>query len=147
MRWMKREDSPEATAIIRSSGVEFDDRHMNKLVSKASVVCMVAVDKDDKAVGVLAYDVGRVSKIKIVILAVREDLRRMGVGSALMSLVTSKLNRKRNKVEISVSEYNLSAQLFFRSLGFRAVSIVDNSPAPSDYKFLYKFAETAEKEA
>jgi ribosomal protein S18 acetylase RimI-like enzyme len=147
MRWMRRGDMSEAIDIMRAGGMETDERQMDRLVSKASVVCMVAADQDDKAVGLLAYDVGRVSKIKIIALAVREDVRRMGVGGGLMSLVTSKLNRKRNKIELSISEYNLTAQLFLRSVGFKAVSVVDNSDGSSDYKFLYKFVEEAEREA
>jgi ribosomal protein S18 acetylase RimI-like enzyme len=145
-RWMKKADLSDASRIMMSSGLGIDEKQIDRLISKASVVCMVA-DLDDRVVGVLIYDVGRVSKVKLIALAVSEDYRRKGVGKGLLSLVTSKLDARRNKIELSVSEYNLTAQLFLRSLGFKAVSVVDNDPSPSEYRFLYKFSESAEKEA
>lgn len=146
LRWMKRSDLPDAARIMNASGLGIDERQIERLISKATLVCMVA-ESAGKSVGILVYDVGRVSKIKVVALAVDEESRRMGVGGSLMSLVTSKLNSKRNKVELAVSEYNLAAQLFLRSMGFKAVSVVDNETGPSEYRFLYKFIETADKEA
>lgn len=146
LRWMKKDDLSEAARIMESSGLGIDAKQIDRLISKASVVCMVA-ESSDKVVGVLIYDIGRVSKIKVVALAVDEQSRRRGFGTRLMSLVTSKLNAKRNKVELSVSEYNLTAQLFLRSAGFKAVSVVDNEAGSSEYRFLYKFAQTADSEA
>lgn len=143
---MKKDDLPDAARIMEAAGLGIDAKQIDRLISKASVVCMVA-DSSDRVAGVLLYDVGRVSKIKVIALAVDEQSRRKGLGGRLMSLVTSKLNSKRNKVELSVSEYNLTAQLFLRSMGFKAVSVLNNDPNPSEYKFLYKFVETADSEA
>lgn len=140
IRWMDKADLPATVEIMRSSGLDSDEKKMSRLVSKASMVCMVA-ESDGGVVGLLVYDAGRVSKIKIVALAVREDSRRAGVGRGLVSMVASKLNKRRSKLETSVSEYNLGAQLFLRSVGFRAVSVVDNQPGPSEYRFLYRFEE------
>lgn len=145
IRWMSKADLSEAAKIMRSCGVESDERKMGRLVSKPTVVCMVA-EHEGSVVGLLVYDVGRVSKVKILALAVLADQRRKGVGSRLMSVVTSKLTSRRNKVELSVSEYNLDAQLFLRSAGFRAVSVVDNAPDPSEYRFLYRLSESAASE-
>jgi len=58
-----------------------------------------------------------------------------------MELLTAKLNGKRSKIELSVSEYNLGAQLFLRSKGFRAVSVVDAGEGSSDYRFLYRLGQ------
>lgn len=145
-RWMKKTDLSEAMRIMKSCGLESTDKQFDRLISKASTVCVVA-ESEGAICGILTYDVGRVSKIKVISVCVDESARRKGVGSHLMSLVTSKLNGKRNKVEMVVSEYNLSAQLFLRALGFKAVSVLDNSPNPSEYKFLYKLEETSEAKA
>lgn len=138
IRWMRREDLPLAVEIMKSSGMEADQRRMERIVSKVSMVCMVA-ESEEKVAGILVYDIGRVSKIKMVALAVREDLRRKGLGRELVGTVVSKLNKRRNKLETSVSEYNLGAQLFLRAMGFKAVSVVENEAEPSEYRFLYKF--------
>lgn len=127
----------EAVRIASSYGEQMDERRMDRLVSKSGVVCMVA-EADGRVVGLMAYDISRVSKIKLILLAVDGDVRRMGVGKSLMDILTVKLNGKRNKIELFVSEYNLGAQLFLRSMGFRAVSVASASDGSSEYKFLYK---------
>lgn len=147
VRWMKREDFDVACEIMAPEGGESGRKRLEKLISSPTVVCSVA-DCGDEVVGILVYDVGRVSKIKILEFAVEQNSRRKGVGTLLMSAATSKLNKKRNKIEISVSEYNLPAQIFLRSTGFRAVAVQNYPPNPSEYKFVYKFVgEEVAKEA
>lgn len=147
VRWMKREDFDVACKIMAPAGGDVGRKRLEKLISKSTVVCAVA-ESSDEVVGILIYDIGRVSKIKILEFAVEQNSRRKGVGARLMSAVISSLNKKRNKIEISVSEYNLSAQIFLRSAGFRAVAVQNDPPNPSEYKFLYKFVEEeAAKEA
>lgn len=143
-RWMRREDVPHAVKMMRENGEEESEKGLKRMLEKSSVACVVA-ESDDKFLGFLMYDIARVSKIKVLSLVVDEAHRRMGVGSRMMSLVTSKLNHKRNKAELSVSEYNLGAQLFLRSMGFKAVSVLDLSPSPSEYKFVYRLSQMLEE--
>jgi ribosomal protein S18 acetylase RimI-like enzyme len=143
-RWMNRGDVPAAVGILRSEGGDETVRWLNGLLEKPSVMCLVA-ESDDRVVGVAIYDMARVSKIKVVSFVVEEAQRRRGVGSKMMGLLLSKLNSKRNKAELSVSEYNLGAQLFLRSAGFKAVSVLADNSEASDYKFMYKYSEMAEK--
>jgi len=145
-RWMKKSDVGEVSKFASSAEGGLTDRQLDKLISKPTVVCLVA-EIEGRAVGFLAYDTARVSKLKVLNLTVDESFRRMGVGNQMVSLLVSKLSKKRSKIELSVSEYNLGAQLFLRQAGFKAVSVLDNAPAPSEYKFLYKFAEMAENQA
>ena len=140
-RWMRRSDTAEAIRIVSSCGQDMDEKRMERLVSKSGVVCVVA-EGDEGMVGFIAYDISRVSKIKILLLGVEEGSRRMGVGRSLVDMVTAKLNKRRNKVELSVSEYNLGAQLFLKSMGFRAVSVVPVGEGVSDYRFSYRFDES-----
>lgn len=139
-RWMKRSDSAAAIAIANACGDKMDEKRMDRLVSKTGVVCMVA-EVDGRVVGLMAYDLSKVSKINILKIAVEDRSRRMGVGSALVDLVTSKLNKKRSKIELVVSEYNVGAQLFLRSMGFQAVSVVKIDEGSSDYRFMYRLKE------
>jgi ribosomal-protein-alanine N-acetyltransferase len=139
-RWMKRSDITAAIRIMNSGGASFDEKSMDRLVSKSGVVCVVA-EVDNNVVGIVAYDVSRVSKVKIIYLVVDESNRRNGVGRVLMEFVTSKLNKKRSKIELSLSEYNLDGQLFLKSMGFRAVSVVAMADGSSDYKFRYRLED------
>lgn len=140
VRWMDRADCPEVARIMRSCGEEADERRIDRLVSKTGVVCVVAV-AEGKILGFMAYDIGRISKIKVLNLSVDAESRRIGVGTSLVETLTPKLNKKRSKIELSVSEYNLTAQLFLKSVGFRAVSVHPGDEGSSDYKFMYKFDE------
>ena len=110
-RWMRREDVPQAVKMMLENGEEESEKNLNRMLERASAACVIA-EADEKVLGFLAYDVARVSKIKILSLLVDEGHRRSGVGSSMVDLVISKLNNKRNKVELAVSEYNLNAQLF-----------------------------------
>lgn len=141
---MRREDVPRAVKMMQENGGDDSEKSLKRMLEKSSVACVIA-EYDDKFLGFLMYDVARVSKIKVLALVVDESHRRMGVGSKMISLVTSKLNQKRNKAELSVSEYNLGAQLFLRNMGFKAVSVLDKSPSPSEYKFIYKFSQVVEE--
>jgi ribosomal protein S18 acetylase RimI-like enzyme len=143
-RWMRREDVPQAVKMMQDNGEDESEKGLKRMLDKASVACVVA-ESEDKFLGFLMYDVARVSKIKVISLMVDENHRRQGVGTRMIYLATSKLNPKRNKVELVVSEYNLGAQLFLRSMGFKAVSVVDRSPDPSEYKFVYRFSQMVEE--
>jgi ribosomal-protein-alanine N-acetyltransferase len=57
--------------------------------------------------------------------AVAPHYRRHGVGEQMVSKLTGKLSQqRRSRLLLEVRETNLDAQLFFRSLGFRAVSVL-----------------------
>ena len=50
---------------------------------------------------------------------------RQGIGTALVDKLVSKLSpHRRNRIVLEVRETNLEAQLFFKSLGFRAISVL-----------------------
>lgn len=143
-RWMLRSDLEEAMRMIRAGGEGLTEKDLDKMIKKSSVVIQVA-ESDEKMLGFMAYEVSRVSKIKMLHLLVDEPYRRKGVGRYLVDLLASKLQGRRNKVETYVSEYNLNAQLFLRSMGFKAVSSSDSEGGASEYKFVYKMPEPAEK--
>lgn len=143
-RWMLRTDLPEAMRIVRASGEGVTEGDLDRMIKKSSVVIQVA-ESEDRMLGFVAYDVSRVSKIKILSLVVDKPHRRKGVGRFLVDLLSSKLQGRRNKVETSVSEYNLGAQLFLRSMGFKAVSSSGSESGASEYKFVYRTPEPAEK--
>ena len=57
--------------------------------------------------------------------AVRRSHRRLGIGTQMMDKLVAKLSpERRDKIVLEVRERNLPAQLFFRSLGYRAISVL-----------------------
>lgn len=140
-RWMLRGDVPKVTSMLRASGEKDTEKSLERALFRSSVACMVA-ESDGEIVGFMSYDVGKVSKIKVSSLVVEESSRRRGVGRTLVSELVGKLNEKRNKVELLVSEYNLQAQLFLRSVGFKVEAVRSLSEDQSEYKFVYRLSES-----
>lgn len=86
-------------------------------------VAMVAT-VENKVVGYIVYELHTAS-VHLLNLAVAEKNRRQGIATTLVETLRKKLHPdRRSKIVLGVRESNLEAQLFFRSLGFRAVQIV-----------------------
>ena len=64
-RWMRREDVPQAVKMMLENGEEESEKNLNRMLERASAACVIA-EADEKVLGFLAYDVARVSKIKIL---------------------------------------------------------------------------------
>lgn len=140
---MGKEDVTPVAGLLRASGDSENERGLERMLYKSSVACMVA-EADGSVVGFMSYDVARVSKIKVVSFVVSEPQRRQKIGTAMIMHIVGKLNGRRNKVELSVSEYNLPAQLFLRSAGFKAESAKELPTGQSEYKFVYRLAEATQ---
>jgi ribosomal-protein-alanine N-acetyltransferase len=78
---------------------------------------------------------------------VSNDFKRRGVGSQMLAKLTGKLSpQRRTRIVLEVRETNLSAQLFFRENGFRAVSVLKNfyADSPED-AYLMQYRHRTEK--
>ncbi len=65
------------------------------------------------------------TRLHVLNFAVAKEYRRHGVGRQMIAKLTGKLSQqRRSRLLLEVRETNLEAQLFFRSLGFRAVSVL-----------------------
>jgi len=124
LRWMSPNDMPEVTSIERAcfefpwSEIEF----LHSLQIQSSV-CVVA-EQEGRVVGFMVYELGR-KRIQLLNFATTPECRRQGVGGKMAARLIGKLSHKhRTRISLEVRETNLSAQLFFRSLGFRAIRIL-----------------------
>jgi len=64
-------------------------------------------------------------RLHVLNFAVSDHFRRRAVGSQMARKLISKLSYdRRSRIMLEVRETNLPAQLFFRSVGFRAVSVL-----------------------
>lgn len=124
IRWMIRRDMLEVLEIEQQS-FEFpwSDEEFVRCLRQRNCIGMVA-EYDERVVGFMIYELHR-NRLHILNFAVREEFRRRGVGVQMMQKLISKLShQRRNRLMLEVRETNLSAQLFFRNLGFRAVSLL-----------------------
>lgn len=124
IRWMIRRDMPEVLDIENGS-FEFpwSEDDFIRCLRQRNCIGMVA-EHDERIVAFMIYELHK-NRLHILNFAVRQELRRRGVGSQMVRKLANKLsNQRRNRIMLEVRETNLPAQLFFRANGFRAVSLL-----------------------
>jgi ribosomal-protein-alanine N-acetyltransferase len=142
IRWMIRRDMPEVLSI-EADGFEFpwSEEDFIRSLRQRNCIGMVA-EHDDRVVGFMVYELHK-TRIHVLNFAVAPGYRRRGVGSQMLAKLTGKLSsQRRTRIVLEVRETNLSAQLFFRENGFRAVSVLKEyyADSPEDaYMMQYRF--------
>lgn len=142
IRWMIRRDMPEVLAI-ETRNFEFpwsEDDFINCLRQR-NCIGMVA-EHDERVVGFMIYELNK-TRIRVLNFAVADWFQRRGVGSQMIAKLVSKLSaQRRSRITLEVRETNLPAQLFFRAMGFRAVSVLRHyyADTPEDaYLMQYRY--------
>ena len=117
IRWMIRRDMAEILCIEEES-FEFPwaDADFTRCLRQRNCIGMVA-EMGGGVVGFMLYELHR-AKVHVLNFAVARSHRRFGIGTGMMTKLIAKL------IVLEVRETNLPAQLFFRSLGFRATSVL-----------------------
>ena len=142
IRWMIRRDMPEVLAIEAHS-FEFPwlEEDFINCLRQRNCIGMVA-EHDDRVVGFMVYELNK-TRIHVLNFAVAADYRRCGVGTQMVAKLAGKLSaQRRTRIVLEVRETNLPAQLFFRTSGFRAVSVLRSyyQDTPEDaYLMQYRY--------
>lgn len=148
IRWMIRRDMP-AVVGIEDSAFEFawSEDDFIRCLRQRNCIGMVA-EQDDRVVGFMIYELHK-NRLHILNFAVSPDARRGGVGNAMVSKLLGKLSHeRRNRIMLEVRETNLDAQLFFKSIGFKAVSVLRDFYEDSDedaYLMQFRYKATPEE--
>jgi [ribosomal protein S18]-alanine N-acetyltransferase len=124
IRWMIRRDMPMVLAIEDAS-FEFpwSEEEFIRCLRQRNCIGMVA-ELNDEVVGFMIYELHK-NRLHLLNFAVNPNIRRSCVGTAMMDKLIGKLSSdRRNRILLEVRETNLDAQLFFRRLGFRAISVL-----------------------
>ena len=148
IRWMIRRDMPSVLGI-ESKSFEFpwSEEDFIRCLRQRNCIGMVAED-GDQVVGFMIYELHK-NRLHILNFAVNPDARRRGVGKGMISKLVGKLSHdRRNRIMLEVRETNLEAQLFFKGLGFRAVSVLRDfyeDTAEDAYLMQFRYQPTAEE--
>jgi ribosomal-protein-alanine N-acetyltransferase len=124
IRWMIRRDMAEVLEIERQS-FEFpwSEEDFINCLRQRNCIGMVA-EFAEQVVGFMIYELHR-SRLHILNFAVNPSFQRRSIGSQMADKLISKLSQdRRNRVLLEVRERNLPAQLFFRKMGFRAITVL-----------------------
>lgn len=142
VRWMIRRDMPSVLAIEQSS-FEFPWTEENFLqcLRQRNCIGMVA-ECNSRIAGLMLYELHK-TRLHLLNIAVIPDRLRCGIGSAMVRHLIKKLSGevgKRSRIMLEVRETNLDAQLFFKALGFRAVSVLhDFYEDTSEDAYLFQY--------
>jgi [ribosomal protein S18]-alanine N-acetyltransferase len=126
IRWMIRRDMPSVLEIEAAS-FEFPwtEEEFIRCLRQRDCIGMVA-ECAEQVVGFMIYELHR-ARIHVLSFAVHPDYRLQAIGSAMIEKLVSKLaHQRRTRIVLEVRETNLGAQLFFRSLGFKATGVLRN---------------------
>ncbi|MEM9828502.1 MAG: ribosomal protein S18-alanine N-acetyltransferase [Planctomycetota bacterium] len=145
---MIRRDMP-AVLGIESQTFEFawTEEDFIRCLRQRNCIGMVA-EVDDQVVGFMIYELHK-NRLHILNFAVAPDARRQGVGLAMVGKLLGKLSHeRRNRIMLEVRETNLAAQLFFKSIGFKAISVLRDFYEDTDedaYLMQFRYQPTAEE--
>jgi len=124
IRWMIRRDMMEVLEIENQS-FEFpwSEEDFIRCLRQRNCIGMVA-EHDERVAGFMIYELHR-NRLHILNFAVSDEFRQRAVGRQMADKLVGKLSgQRRNRILLEVRETNLAAQLFFRELGFRAISVL-----------------------
>lgn len=124
IRWMIRRDMPIVLDIEKQcfQFPWFEDDFIRCLRQSNNIAQVAEID--GVVVGFVIYELHK-HKLHIVNFAVHEDCRYRGIGTALINKLKDKLHHdRRRRLVLEIRESNLDAQLFFKHMGFRAVSVM-----------------------
>jgi len=143
IRWMIRRDMQEVLEIERNS-FEFpwQEEDFIRCLRQRNCIGMVA-EFDEKVHGFMIYELHK-NQLHVLNFAVDPKSRKMGVGRQMVEKLKSKLSeQRRNRILFEVRETNLAAQVAFRKLGFKAVSVLKDyydDTAEDAYVMQYRVA-------
>ena len=124
IRWMIRRDMAEVLEIERE-GFEFpwSEDDFIRCLRQRNCIGMVA-EHADRVIGFMIYELHK-TRLHLLNFSVAEAVRRRGIGTQMLSKLVAKLSsQRRTRILLEVRETNLAAQLFFRRMSFRAVSVL-----------------------
>lgn len=124
VRWMIRRDMIEILQIENES-FEFpwSEDDFIRCLRQRNCISMVA-EHNERVAGFMIYELHK-NRLHMLNLAVANNSRRHSIGTQMVQKLIGKLSQQRRiRILLEVRETNLAAQLFFRQLGFRAISVL-----------------------
>lgn len=150
IRWMIRRDLAEVLEIENES-FEFpwSEEDFIRCLQQRNCIGMVA-EQGAQVLGFMIYELHK-TRLHLLNFAVSREARRRGVGTQMIHKLVSKLSpQRRTRITLEVRETNLAAQIFFRTEGFRAVSVLrgfyDDTPEDA-YLMNFRYRAAVEEAA
>jgi len=146
-RWMIRRDWP-AVLDIENRCFEFpwSEDELTRCLRQRNCIGYVAT-RQEQVVGFMIYELHK-NRVHVLNFAVHPEWQHKGAGAEMIGRLKGKLSAdRRNRIMLEVRETNLQAQLFFKKMGFRAISVLRSFYEETDedaYLFQYRFSAETE---
>jgi ribosomal-protein-alanine N-acetyltransferase len=126
IRWIVRRDWPGIEDCEADEPDAWTEADLVRHLKQRNMIGMLA-EWDSTVIGYMVYSLHR-HHIELERLVVHPEIRRRGIGEALIDKLRSKLSPDhRTRIEVPVRESNLAAQLWLRELGFHAYFVANES--------------------
>ena len=124
VRWLIRSDIPAVLDIENlSCNTSWEESDLLSLLKTRWVIGLVA-ELNHRVVGFMIYELHK-TKLHVLHFSVDPDFLRQSIGSRMIAKLHEKIRvSSRNEITLEVRESNLDAQLFFKAMGFKAISIL-----------------------
>lgn len=124
IRWMIRRDMAEVLQTEQESFLQpWTEEDFLHCLRQRNCIGMVA-EQNERVVGYVIYELHK-NKLHVLNLAVHPLVRRQHIGAQMVQKLMTKLSsHRRSRITLEVRESNLPAQMFFRSLDFKAVKVL-----------------------
>lgn len=125
IRWLIRRDMPEVLEIeSRSFEFPWTEGEFLRCLRQRNCIGTVYESANHLIHGFMLYELHQ-DRLRILNLAVAPEVRRTGVGRAMILRLIDRLSQqKRHTIEAEVRETNVAAQTFLAAAGFRAVKVL-----------------------
>lgn len=142
IRWLIRSDMPEVMEIEnRCFANPWTEREFMSCLKHRNVIGTV-YDSDRGFIhGFMIYELHQ-TMLRLLNIAVAPEVQRTGVGSKMVNRLIEKLSQQRRyEIQTEVPERNITAQCFFASAGFKAISILKRQCAKTkEDLYLFRYA-------
>lgn len=137
IRWMIRRDMPTVLDIEKRSFTypNSEEDFLRELRNSKCIGTVITIEEN--VVGYMIYELLK-GKIRLLKLAVDLEYRRKGLATLMINKLKSKLSdHRRTSIILDVPDYNLGAQLFFKSQNFFATRVLKNADEHTDSDMYY----------
>jgi len=126
IRWMIRRDMPEVMRTERASfEYAWTEDDFLRCLRQRNCIGMVA-EQGERIAGFMIYELHK-TRLHVLNFAVHPAVRRTGIGGLMVGKLIYKLiSHRRQTITLAVRERNLTAQMFFRTHGFKATKLLRN---------------------
>ena len=124
VRYMGRRDLPEVLAIEQASAVApWDEDDVRTALRRPPTVAFVAEDQAGAISGFVVFEKNP-RNVHVLLLAVRHDARRRGVGGKLLQKALDRCNHERSRATLHCHDQADAAHRFLKAMGFQATRVV-----------------------